>query len=121
MLNSTSKIISSIPPFSTANNSLSTPPIDGVDYQTGWIVFWCSAALCMIAGVISILGNGLVLYVSCLNNDTGRFRYVNWVSEYSMEKRGAMENERCILIFFYISMCRLLSFLPNCCITIKHC
>ena len=79
MLNSTSPTISTMPSFPSMNNSLSTPPIDGVDYQTGWIVFWCTATLCMIAGVISILGNGLVLYVSIQNKDTGRFRYVNWV------------------------------------------
>ena len=79
MLNLTSPTISTMLSFSSMNNSLSTPPIDGVDYQTGWIVFWCTATLCMIAGVISILGNGLVLYVSFLNKDIGRFRYVNLV------------------------------------------
>ena len=79
MLNSNSTTMSSISATSAVNNSFSTPPIDGVDGQTSWIVFWCSAALCMIAAVISILGNGLVLYVSILNKDIGRFRYVNLV------------------------------------------
>ena len=79
MLNSTSTKISTIPTFSAMNNSIITPPIDGVDNQTSWIVFWCSAVLCMIAGMVSIFGNGLVLHVSILNKDNGRFRYVNSV------------------------------------------
>ena len=79
MLNFNSTTMSTIPSTSITNNNFSTPPIDGVDDQTSWIVFWCSAATCMIAAVISILGNGLVLYVSILNKDIGRFRYVNFV------------------------------------------
>ena len=40
--------------------------------DAGWIGFWCSVVLCLIAGFISILGNGLVLYVSNSTNDVGK-------------------------------------------------
>ena len=48
------------------------------DYYT-WIAFYISAALAVIAGLISILGNGLVLYVSNLKIDTGKMKYMNLV------------------------------------------
>ena len=47
--------------------------------DTSWIAFWCSVILCLVAGFISILGNGLVLYVSNLKNDAGKFEYINLV------------------------------------------
>ena len=47
--------------------------------DAGWIGFWCSVVLCLIAGFISILGNGLVLYVSNSTNDVGKFKYLNLV------------------------------------------
>ena len=47
--------------------------------DTSWIAFWCSVILCLVAGFISILGNGLVLYVSNLKIDVGKFEYINLV------------------------------------------
>ena len=55
--------------------------IKGVDDEASWIAFWFSVVLCLIAGVISILGNGLVLYVSIMKKDIGRFRYINFVAK----------------------------------------
>ena len=43
------------------------------------IVFYLSVVLSVIAGIISIFGNGLVLYASTTKRDRGRFLYVNLV------------------------------------------
>ena len=48
------------------------------DYYT-WIAFYISVVLAVIAGLISVLGNGLVLYVSNLKIDTGKMKYMNLV------------------------------------------
>ena len=41
--------------------------------------FWVSVVLCLIIGIVSALGNGLVLYVSSKKDDIGGFCHINWV------------------------------------------
>ena len=43
------------------------------------IVFWCSVVICVLIGIFSSLGNGLVLYISNKNVDFGGFQEVNLV------------------------------------------
>ena len=47
--------------------------------QAHAIEFYLSVVLSVIAGLISVTGNGLVLYASSVKKDTGRFKYVNCV------------------------------------------
>ena len=47
--------------------------------ENSWIGFWCSVALFTIAGLISIFGNGLVLYATNLRKDEGKFEHINLV------------------------------------------
>ena len=49
------------------------------DDYNAWIAFYISVVFVVIAGLISILGNGLVLYVSNLKIDTGKMKYMNLV------------------------------------------
>ena len=44
-----------------------------------WVAFYISVVLAVIAGLISVLGNGLVLYVSNLKIDNGKMKYMNLV------------------------------------------
>ena len=44
-----------------------------------WIAFYFSVAICVLIGIVGIVGNGLVLYVSRLKKDFGKFKYVNKV------------------------------------------
>ena len=53
--------------------------IEGVNDQASEIAFWISEGLCLMIGLVSIFGNGLVLYVSTTKMDTGRFQHVNSV------------------------------------------
>ena len=41
--------------------------------------FWVSVALCLLMGIVSALGNGLVLYVASKKDDFGGFCQINWV------------------------------------------
>ena len=43
------------------------------------IAFYISFVICILMGVVSFLGNGLVVYISRLKKDTGKFQYVNKV------------------------------------------
>ena len=52
--------------------------IEGVTDEASWMAFCFSVVLSSIAGLISIVGNGLVLYVSTKERFTGRFKYVNY-------------------------------------------
>ena len=42
-------------------------------------MFWCSVVICVLIGIFSSLGNGLVLYISNKNVDFGGFQEVNLV------------------------------------------
>ena len=41
--------------------------------------FWVSVALCLLMGIVSALGNGLVLHVASKKDDLGGFCQINWV------------------------------------------
>ena len=41
--------------------------------------FYVAVVACSLMGLVSSLGNGLVMYISVMKNDQGRFRYVNMV------------------------------------------
>ena len=43
------------------------------------ILFWISAVLCFVMGMLSSFGNGLVFYLCNKKNDFGGYREVNWV------------------------------------------
>ena len=58
---------------------ISRGEIEGVTDDASWIAFWFCVVLTSIAGIISVVGNGLVLYVSKMKNNTGRFKHVNFV------------------------------------------
>ena len=40
---------------------------------------WVCVALCLMMGIVSAFGNGLVLYVSNKKDDHGGFCQINWV------------------------------------------
>ena len=46
---------------------------------TASVVFWLCVSICIVLGIISSLGNGLVVYVSYKKEDFGGFRHVNSV------------------------------------------
>ena len=61
------------------SNITNTTTIEGVNDRTSEIAFWFSEVLCLVIGLVCILGNGLVLYVSTSKVDTGRFQHINSV------------------------------------------
>ena len=44
-----------------------------------WTVFWLSVVICLLMGMLSTFGNGLVIYISNKKEDLGGFREINWV------------------------------------------
>ena len=42
-------------------------------------VFWFSVVACLLMGILSTFGNGMVLYISNKKEDFGGFREINWV------------------------------------------
>ena len=51
----------------------------GTSDEANWAAFWFSVVFSLIGGIISVFGNGLVLYVSTKSHNTGNFKYVNIV------------------------------------------
>ena len=47
--------------------------------EESWIAFYVSVVICVLMGIVSVLGNGLVVYISRLKKDSGKFQYVNKV------------------------------------------
>ena len=47
--------------------------------NASWIAFCFSAVVSTIIGIISILANALVMYVSSNKYDATRFQHINWV------------------------------------------
>ena len=48
------------------------------DERASLIAFWFSAVICAITGVVSIFGNGMVIYVASSKDDLSRFKHMNW-------------------------------------------
>ena len=51
---------------------------ESFDERASWIAFWFSAVICAITAVVSIFGNGMVIYVASSKDDLSRFKYMNW-------------------------------------------
>ena len=49
------------------------------DDNASWTAFCFSAVVSAIIGIISILANVLVIYVSSSKYDSTRFQHINWV------------------------------------------
>ena len=46
---------------------------------TADVMFWLCVIICLLMGIFSTFGNGLVIYISSRHEDFGGFRGVNWV------------------------------------------
>ena len=63
-------------------SNATSPPDDSVGPSLKSVevgVFWFSVALCLLLGMLSTFGNGLVIYISNKKSSFGGFREVNWV------------------------------------------
>jgi len=62
----------------TLSNAGTEKPSDA-EIVTAAVVFWICVVICVVMGMISAFGNGLVVYVSYKKEDFGGFRHVNSV------------------------------------------
>ena len=65
--------------YPNATSSTIPSPTDEALENTSLAVFWLSVVLCLLMGIVSALGNGLVIYISSTKDDFGEFRGVNRV------------------------------------------
>ena len=49
------------------------------DETKPFTTFYVGVVVCSLMGLVSSFGNGLVMYISTMKNDQGRFQYVNMV------------------------------------------
>ena len=56
-----------------------TSQITNAEKVTANVVFWLCVSICIVIGILSSFGNGLVVYVSYKKEDFGGFRHVNSV------------------------------------------
>ena len=63
----------------TVSNSSNNPISGNIGSEESWIAFYISVAICALMGLVSVLGNGLVVYISNKKKDSGKFRFVNRV------------------------------------------
>ena len=60
------------------NTNIVTPePSKSSFYMKHPEIFWCFCSVCIIIAILTILGNGLVIYVSHVTRSTGRLRYLD--------------------------------------------
>ena len=63
----------------TVTNSSNNPISGNIGSEESWIAFYISVAICALMGLVSVFGNGLVVYISNKKKDSGKFRFVNRV------------------------------------------
>ena len=63
--------------FNDQTNNVTSNPSDDPFYLKHPEIFWCFCSVCIIVAILTILGNGLVIYVSHVTRSTGRLRYLD--------------------------------------------
>ena len=87
----------------------------GTSDEANWVAFWVSVVFSSIGGVISVLGNGLVLYVSAKRYNIGSFKYVNIVVENLAlsDFMYGLIGTPCSILYWYWGIKLIYSFLSN--------
>ena len=63
----------------TVTETMNSTNSESFDEQASWIAFCFSAVICAITGIVSIFGNGMVIYVASSKDDLSNFVHLNWV------------------------------------------
>ena len=55
-------------------------PQEATIFETATLIcYWISVVLCFLLGMLTIIANGFVFYISNKKDDIGGYRAVNWV------------------------------------------